>query len=124
MCGSPTGPSVRIMSDSSLLRIGAIAAMAGAATQLIATVLEPDTSGNLASTARLVADSAFWNGDRLLDLVGVVLTVGALTIVGRTFRDGSGREWARVGQPFLVLMGAVGAGAVVAGANMKELADA
>src|SRR5262249_14382437 len=77
-----------------------------------------------AKAIRVVADSGFWNGDRLLDLVGVFLTVGALTVLGRTFAGGPAREWARVGQPFLVLMGALGAGAVIAGANLKEIADA
>src|SRR5262249_56477594 len=47
-----------------------------------------------------------------------------VTVVGCTFAEGPEREWARIGQPFLVLMAALGAGAVFAGANMKELANA
>ena len=102
-------PSFGAMDDRRLYRIGAFAAIAGAVAQLVATVLEPDSSGDLAKAVRVVADSGFWNGDRLLDLIGVFLTVGALTVVGRSFAEGSGREWARLGQPFLVLMGALGA---------------
>ena len=117
-------PSFGAMDDRRLYRIGALAAIAGAVAQLVATVLEPDSSGDLAEAVRVVADSGFWNGDRLLDLIGVFLTVAALTVVGRSLAEGSGREWARVGQPFLVLMGALGAGAVLAGANMKEMANA
>ncbi len=119
-----TGPSVAAMSNHGLLRIGAAAALAGAIGQLLATVLEPDWSGEPGEAVRVVAASGFWDGERLFDLIGVLLTVGALTVVSRTFPEGPGREWARVGQPFLVLMGALGAGAVMAGANMKELADA
>ena len=90
---------------------------------LVATVLEPDWSGEPGKAVRVVADSELWNGNRLLDLIGLFLTVGALTVVGRTFAAGSGRV-ARTGQPFLVLMGALGAGAVLGGADMKEMADA
>jgi hypothetical protein len=119
-----TRPSFGAMHDRRLYRIGALAAIAGAVAQLVATVLESDSSGDPAKAIRVVADSGFWNGDRLLDLIGVFLTVAALTVVGRVFAEGSGREWAHVGQPFLVLMGALGAGAVFAGANMKEMANA
>lgn len=117
-------PSFRGMHDRRLYRIGAAAAIAGALAQLVATLLEPDSSGDLDKTVRVVADSGLWNGDRLLDLIGVFLTVAALTLVGRSFAAGFGREWARAGQPFLVLMGALGAAAVFAGANMKEMANA
>jgi hypothetical protein len=34
----------------------------------------------------MVANNGFWNGDRLLDLIGVLLAVCALTTVGRTFQ--------------------------------------
>ena len=117
-------PNVGGMDDRRLYRLGATAAIAGAAAQLVATVLEPDSSGDLAKAIRVVAGNGFWNGDRLLDLIGVFLAVGALTVVGCTFAEGPEREWARIGQPFLVLMAALGAGAVLAGANMKELANA
>jgi hypothetical protein len=116
-------PSFGAMDDRRLYRTGALAAIAGAVAQLVATALEPDSSGDLAKAVRVVADSGFWNGDRLLDLIGVFLTVAALTVVGGSFGEGSGREWARLGQPFLVLMGALGAAAVFAGANMKEMAN-
>jgi hypothetical protein len=111
------------MASERILRIGAVAAFAGALAQLLATVLEPQRSDALEKDIRLIAGSALWTPDRLLDLIGVLLTVGALAIVARTFGEGSGRDWARVGQPFLVLMGALGAVAVLAGANLKEIAD-
>jgi len=117
-------PSFAGMDDRRLCRIGAAAAIAGAAAQLVATALEPDSSGDLNKAVRVVADSGSWNGDRLLDLIGVFLTVAALTVVGRTFAEGTERDWARIGQPFLLLMAALGATAVFAGANMKEMANA
>jgi hypothetical protein len=112
------------MNDGHLLRVGAVAAVAGAGASLVATVLEPDWSGDPDEAIRVVAESGFWTGGRLLDLIGLFLTVGALTVVGRTFAEGSGREWARAGQPFLLLLGALGAGAILTGANLEEVADA
>jgi hypothetical protein len=106
-----------------LLRIGAVAAVTGAAAQLVASLLEPDWGGPPAQAVRVVATNAFWDADRVLDLIGVFLTVGALTVVGRTFAEGSGREWARLGQPFVLLMAALGGSAVATGATMKILAD-
>jgi hypothetical protein len=111
------------MNDGHLLRVGAVAAVAGAGASLVATALEPDWSGDPDEAIRVVADSGFWTGGRLLDLIGLFLTVAALTVVGRTFAEGSGREWARAGQPFLVLLGALGAGAILTGATLEEVAD-
>jgi hypothetical protein len=112
------------MNDRHLLRLAAVAAVAGAAASLLATAFEPDASGKPADAVRVAAGSGIWNGDRLLDLIGIFLTVAALTVVGRTFAGGPAREWASIASPFLVLMGALGAGAVIAGAGVKEMADA
>ena len=118
-------PTVGAMdTNRQLLRLAAVAAVSGALAQLVATVLEPEVGDNAREAIRTVAESGVWTAGRLVDLIGVLLTVGALTIVGRTFADGPGRDWARAGQPFLVLMGALGAGAVVAGATLKDVADA
>ena len=105
------------------MQVAGGAAVAGAIAQLVASVLEPDWGGDPAKAVRVVADNGFWNGDRLLDLIGVFLTVGALTVAGRMFAERPGREWVRAGQSFLLLMGALGASAVASGATMKVLAD-
>jgi hypothetical protein len=107
-----------------LLKIGAVAAVIGALAVVTATVLEPDSSGESGAAIRIVAGSGIWHFDRALDLIGGLLTVGALTVVGRTFTGRSAKEWARVGQPFLVLMFALGASAIATGATVKNLADA
>jgi len=111
------------MTDRRLVQVAGCAAVAGAIAQFAASVLEPDWGGDPAKAVRVVADNGFWNGDRLFDLIGVFLTAGALTVVGRTFAERSGREWVRAGQPFLVLMAALGASAVASGATMKVLAN-
>jgi hypothetical protein len=107
-----------------LIRIGAVAAVIGALMQVAATVLEPDSSGESGAAIRTIAGSSIWTLDRIVDLVGLFLTVGALTVVGHTFTGRPGRDWVRVGRPFLVLLGALGASAIVTGAVLKELADA
>ncbi len=56
----------------------------------MAGLLEPDWGGDPGEAIRVVADSGFWIGDRLLDLVGLFLTVAALTVVGHTFAEGRG----------------------------------
>jgi hypothetical protein len=107
-----------------LLRIGAVAAVVGVLAQVAATVLEPDLPGQSGVAIRIVAGNGIWHLDRVLDLVGTFLTVGVLTVVGQTFTDRPARQWARVGQPFLVLLVALGATATATGATVKNLADA
>ena len=101
-------PTVVAMNDGHLLRVGAVAAVAGAGLRSSRPCSSP-TGAATDEAIRVVADSGFWTGGRLLDLIGLFLTVGALTVVGRTFAEGSGRR-ARAGQPFLLLLGALGAG--------------
>jgi hypothetical protein len=112
-------PTVAAMNPKLLPRIGACAAVAGAAAQLIATVLEPATDGGAEEAIRVVAGSGFFVPDRFIDLLGVLLTVAGLTIVGRALAG----DWIRVATPFLILMGALGCAAVVTGAAMKALAQ-
>jgi hypothetical protein len=115
-------PSVPAMNTTWPLRLGACAAVTGASAQLIATILEPDWGGDTDKAVRVVADSGLWNTDRLIDLIGVFLTVVALTVAQRAL-VGAGKVWAGVGQPLLVLMAALGASAIATGAAMKEMAD-
>ena len=72
-------------SDGLLLRVGAVAAVGGAVASLIATVAEPDSSGDPTHAVRVVANSSVWTFDRLLDLIGALLLVGGLTVCRGTF---------------------------------------
>jgi hypothetical protein len=109
---------------SSQLQVGAVAAIAGAVGQAVAWALEPDWDGPPEVSARLVAGSQFWNGDRLLDLLGVLLTITALAVVGVTFRERAANYWAQTAQPLLAVWGALSASAILTGAMMKDSADA
>src|SRR5262245_7845422 len=120
----PAPPRFAPMKSGCLFRIAAVAAVTGAVTQLVASALEPDWSGDPRRAALIVSRNGFWTGDRLLDLLGALLAVGPLTVVGHTFAGGPGEEWVRASQPFLVLMGALGAGAIAVGATLQDLANA
>ncbi len=111
------------MTTGYIQRLGAAAAIAGATAQLVASQLEPDWGGKPTKAVEVVAGSGFWNGNLVLDVIGTLLVAGALTVVYSTFADGFGREWARVGQLFLVLMAALGASTAGTRYAMKELAD-
>jgi hypothetical protein len=107
-----------------LARIGAVAAVTGALAQVTATVLEPERADDSVKAIRTIAGSGIWTLDRVIDLVGLFLAVGALAVVGRTFTGRPGRDWVRVGQPFLAMLGALGASAILTGATLKDVADA
>jgi hypothetical protein len=112
------------MNDRWLLRVGAVAAVTGALAQATATVLEPEWSGDPGKAIGTIASSGIWTLDRALDLVGLFLVVGALAVVDRTLTDRPGRDWVRVGQPFLAMLGGLGASAILIEATLKQVAEA
>jgi hypothetical protein len=105
-------------------RIAAVAAVAGAIAQVVATLLEPERPNDPVAAIQVVAGNGIWTFDRLLDFIGLLLAVGALAVVGRAFATRPARAWADLGQPFLGLFAALGAGAVVTGATLKDIAVA
>src|SRR5712691_407597 len=107
-----------------LFRSGAIAAVTGALAQVVATVLEPARSDVPGVAIRAAQSSGIWTFDRLLDLIGLFLMIGALAVAGRLFTGAPAMDWSRAGMPFLAMLGALGASAVVADAVLKDLADA
>jgi hypothetical protein len=118
---------MRLTSDgmrAHLLRIGAVAGVLGASAQLLAGVLETDWGGPPAEAVARVAGNSYFSGDRLLDLVGVILTFFMLAVVAWTLRPSDTHGWAAVSEPLLALWGAIGAAAILVGAEMKDAADA
>lgn len=110
------------MSQHTMEKTAGVAAVAGAIASLAATVAEPDWGGDDATeAARIVAGTRLWDADRLLDLVGLVLTVAALTVVNRRLIR-AGSEWPRLAQPMLVLVGAFGGVAIATGAAIHTMA--
>jgi hypothetical protein len=112
------------MTHRRLFRIAAIAAITGALAQVAATVLEPGRSDVPGQAIRATATSGIWTFDRLLDLTGLFLVIGALAVADRMFTGGPGMVWSRAGRPFLAILGSLGGSAVVTGAVLKNVADA
>ena len=67
--------NVAATSDYRILRVGAVAAVAGALAQLVATVSNTDWSGEPGDAVQVVADSGLFTANRVVDLIGVLLTV-------------------------------------------------
>jgi len=82
-----------------LVRIGAVAALVGAPTLLVATLLHPsqaDPSDPAAAFAEYAADST-WVASHLGQFVGVAMLGVALLALGATMEVGKPSAWARVG---------------------------
>jgi hypothetical protein len=123
----PPRPSVGAMTNTTLIRIGAVAAVLGVVAQLATAVLMPIAAvwdEDPADAARALADTAGWDAIWLVHLAGAFLIVTAFVVVGRTFSEGPAREWAGVGDVLLAITGAVAVVAVLLSAGLKDLADA
>ncbi len=119
----PTRPSVDGMNNKHLLRIGAAAVVLGVVFQVLAAMLEPVRDGDTDKAIRTIADSGAWTGRWLVHVTGIVLIVVAMVVVSRTFSEGTAKEWASVGLPFIAIAGALGVAEVLVGASTKDLAD-
>jgi hypothetical protein len=115
------------MTTTSLHRIGAAAAVLAVAVWFAAAVLMPIMAildEDPAADARALADATGWDATWLVHLASVFLLIVVFAVVGRTFPEGPGHDWARVGDVLLALTGALAAVAVLVSAGLKELADA
>jgi hypothetical protein len=106
-----------------LLRVGAVAGVLGASAQFVAGWVETDWDGPPTEAATRVANSSFFTGDRLLDLIGLFLTLLMLAVVASTLRESTTHGWTAVPEPLLAFWGALGAAAILIGATLKDAAD-
>jgi hypothetical protein len=111
------------MNSTQFLRIGAVAAVLGVIVQFAAAILEPARIGDADEAIRTVSELGTWPVRWLVHLTGIVLLISAVAIVTRTFSEGRGREWARIGLPLFVVAGTLGVAEVVVGGSVKDLAD-
>ena len=101
-----------------LARVGAGAAIAGAITLSIGTLLHPlqaDPNDPQAAFAEYAADQ-LWVASHLAQFAGIALLGVALVALGATIEPGRGAAWARIGL--------VGTAASVAAAAAPSFADA
>jgi hypothetical protein len=106
-----------------LLRVGAVAGVLGAGAQLVAGWIETDWGGPPSEAVARVASNSYFTSDRLLDMIGLFLTLLMLAVVASTLRRSDTHGWAAVSEPLLAFWGAVGAAAILVGAAMKDAAD-
>ena len=106
-----------------LFRVGAVAGVLGAGAQLVAGWVETNWDGPPAESIARVASSSYFTNDRLLDLIGLFLTLLMLAVVGSTLRVSDTHGWAAVSEPLLAFWGALGAAAILIGATLKDAAD-
>jgi hypothetical protein len=114
------------MNNPTLHRIGAAAAALAAASFVVVAVLMPIAAildEDPAGEARALADTTGWDVTWLVHLASAFVIVIAFAVVGRTFTDGPARDWARVGDVLIAVVGALAAAAVLVSAGLKELAD-
>ncbi len=115
------------MEDSSLLRVGAISAIAGAVVLFVATLLHPtdaDPNDAVAAFREYAADS-LWIASHLGQFLGIALIVAGLLALYLNLLSGGGAAWARLG-----MVGAVASLTLVAvlqavdGIALKAMVDA
>lgn len=97
--------------------MGSVAAIAGALTLFVGTLLHPanaDPNALLAAFTEYAADRS-WVASHVMQLFGIILIVVALVLLSRRMATGSGASWAAVGvagavasqpsqQPYKLLM--------------------
>ena len=105
------------MSERNNYKICAVAAIAGALTLFVGTVLHPsnaDPNDLLAAFTEYAANRS-WAASHLMELVGIILIVVALVLLSRLMSNGGGASWA--------YLGFVGAGASLAVAAALQAVD-
>jgi hypothetical protein len=111
------------MTSQMILRVGAVAALGSAAGQLVPGVLLPDEGRTAGHAVSVIAGNEVWTAARVIALAGVILTIVALSVVARTFTTGSGKEWAGVGLPLIVLAGGLASAHSLIAISHKALAE-
>jgi hypothetical protein len=107
-----------------LLRTAAVAAVVGVMLQVSAAFTELTVSEAPAEAMRQIAASDTFVANRMVDLVGAVLTLFALVIVAQTFRRGPAEEWSRAGVILLAVGFAIAGVAVMLGVARHGVAEA
>jgi hypothetical protein len=113
------------MMTPTILRVGALAAIFSVIGQVTSVVLSPDWSGPPdVGAASVVRAADIWMAWSLIKLVGILLTVPALTIMLRTLDGTEGGEWSRVCLPLAIVAVALGSVETLIGGSLVNVADA
>jgi hypothetical protein len=114
------------MAQRTLFRVGAIAAMIGAALGLIFNLLHPRASGIDTSQEELdlVADSGIWLFDHFMLAWALAFSILGLVAIARSFTGDNGEAWGRFALVAAIIAIAVGFVTItIDGMAVKEVAD-
>jgi hypothetical protein len=107
-----------------ILRVGAIVAVLSVIGQVSGVVLAPDWSGPPDVGARTVAADDIWKAWLLIQLVGILFVVPAVTVVLMTVEGTDGAGWARLCLPLISLAAALGCAHILIGGSRANLVEA
>jgi hypothetical protein len=114
------------MAQRTLFRVGAVAAMVGAALGLVFNLLHPRGGGIDTSQEELelVADSGIWLFDHYMLAWSLAIGFLGLVAIARSFTGEAAESWGRLALAFAIASFAIGVVTVVIdGIAVKEVAD-
>jgi hypothetical protein len=109
--------------DRTLLRTGAIAAVAGVAAALASTAIDPSRPDNPAQALQKVSESNMLALSRLLDMAAFLLLLVAVAVVARALSAERSASWARIGLAFFIVSAGAGAIATMFVGSFANIGD-
>jgi hypothetical protein len=109
--------------DRTLLRTGAIAAVAGVVAALVSTAIDPSMPDDPAQAIRKASESNVLTVSRLLDMTAFLLLLVTVAVVTRALSAGRGAAWARIGLAFFTVSAGAGATATMIVGSLADIGD-
>ena len=117
-------PRLATMMTPTILRVGAIVAVLSVIGQVTGIVLAPDWNGPPDVGARTVAAADIWKAWLLIQLVGILFVVPAVTVVLMTVEGTDGAGWARLCLPLISVSAALACAQTLIGGSRANLVEA
>ena len=117
-------PRLVTMMTPTILRVGAIVAVLSVIGQVSGVALGPDWNAPPDVVARTVAASDIWKAWLLIQLVGILFVVPAVTVVLLTVEGTDGAGWARLCLPLISVSAALACAQTLIGGSRANLTEA
>ena len=117
-------PRLVTMMTPTILRVGAIVAVLSVIGQVSGVVLAPNWNAPPDVGARTVAAADIWKAWLLIQLVGILFVVPAVTVVLMTVEGTDGAGWARLCLPLIIVAAALACAQTLIGGSRANLAEA
>jgi Domain of unknown function (DUF4386) len=110
--------------DRTLLRTGAIAAVAGVIAALVSTAIDPSRPDDPTRAIQQASESSMLALSRVLDMAAFLLLLVAVAVATRALSAGTGgAAWARIGLAFFTVSAGAGAIATMIVASFADIGD-